>query len=179
MQNNSWKSMDPLGPELPKPASELNNFNIAFHGMANEYGPSIGSSRFMLSSSYLDATTNAERNKAARLHNGQASCFTSTLHPVTSTVPFGHATVFETPDYFPKCGGEFLSMNVNQVLYLLDFYKIRVFRRASSSQSQHTEIQWTSEVVGANFNICLEKIALHIGLDMKKVASSNVPTDID
>ncbi|KAK6529442.1 hypothetical protein TWF281_008615 [Arthrobotrys megalospora] len=172
--------MDPLGPEYPQPNLELNNFNIAFHGMTSQYNTPTGASRLTVSSSPSDAISNTERNKAARLHNGQASCLASTLHPVAKTAPLDNVTLYETPDYFPKSAGEFLNMNVSQVVYLLEFYKLRVFGAVyspngiSALTSLSTEVQLNVDVVASNFNACLEQIALYIGLDIRPMTRPKV-----
>ncbi|KAK6498142.1 hypothetical protein TWF506_004381 [Arthrobotrys conoides] len=92
------------------------------------------------------AADNHDKNYQSLTYNKNARMETSGLRPITRTRSSDAAVVYELPRYFPKTVREFLTMEAQDIVYLLDFYSIRVMKPLQlpsglSDTTQSTEVE--------------------------------------
>ncbi|EGX47314.1 hypothetical protein AOL_s00088g29 [Orbilia oligospora ATCC 24927] len=111
--------------------------------------------------------------------NGNAKLESATIQAITRARSSDQGIVYEYPTYFPETIRDFLTMNAEQIIYLLDFYTIRVVKPLRqlpglSDTTQHTTVEYTPTDVQSNRYRCLSELAGLINLKLHKIESEKL-----
>ncbi|KAK6540916.1 hypothetical protein TWF694_008300 [Orbilia ellipsospora] len=84
--------------------------------------------------------------------------------------------VIKIPEYFPKTVAAFVSMSVENIRYLLEFYHLRPyfydqFESSFDDEANVEPIGLTDQDIEAERFSCLDALARHIGLKLGKIRS--------